>query len=95
MIILVGNRSIEVPDSVPAAEREAWALAQLDRTRKPQGWRGLGDVVAAATKAVGIRQCGPCRKRQEALNRLVPFANENPPPASQLPAAASGGEKND
>jgi hypothetical protein len=95
MIYTTNGRSIEVPDSVPAAEREAWALAQLDRTRKSDGWRGLGDVVAAATKAVGIRQCGPCRKRQEALNRLVPFANENPPPAGQLPAAADGGEKND
>lgn len=33
---------------------------------------GAGDVVAAATKAVGIRPCEPCRKRQEAMNRATP-----------------------
>ncbi len=37
------------------------------------GWRGLGDVVAAATKAVGIKPCGGCKKRQAKLNALVPF----------------------
>lgn len=35
--------------------------------------RGLGDVVAKATSAVGIKPCAPCKRRQEALNRLVPF----------------------
>ena len=35
--------------------------------------RGLGDVVAAVTSAVGIRPCSGCKKRQEALNKLVPF----------------------
>lgn len=35
--------------------------------------RGLGDLVAAATKAVGIKPCGGCQKRREALNRMVPF----------------------
>ena len=46
-------------------------------------WRGLGDVVAAATKAVGIKPCGGCQKRREALNRAVPFRSsaENPPDA--------------
>lgn len=33
---------------------------------------GLGDVVAAATKAVGIQPCTPCQARQAALNRLLP-----------------------
>lgn len=33
---------------------------------------GLGDVVASATGAVGIRPCGGCKKRQEALNRRTP-----------------------
>lgn len=31
---------------------------------------GLGDAVSAVTKAVGIRECGGCAKRKEALNRL-------------------------
>jgi hypothetical protein len=33
---------------------------------------GLGDAVASATKAVGIKPCAPCAKRQAALNRATP-----------------------
>lgn len=33
---------------------------------------GLGDVVAGATKAVGVKPCGGCQKRREALNRATP-----------------------
>lgn len=40
--------------------------------------RGLGDLVAKATKAVGIKPCGGCRKRQEKLNKLVPFNKAKP-----------------
>lgn len=39
--------------------------------------RGLGDVVNDAAKAVGIPTCGGCKKRQEWLNRLVPFAGSD------------------
>jgi hypothetical protein len=39
--------------------------------------RGLGDVIAAATSAVGIKPCGGCKQRQEALNKLIPFGNAN------------------
>ena len=35
--------------------------------------RGIGDVVAKMTKAVGITPCGACKKRQEALNKMFPF----------------------
>ena len=38
---------------------------------------GLGDVVAAATKAIGIKPCGGCQQRREALNKMVPFG-DNP-----------------
>lgn len=38
--------------------------------------RGLGDVVAAVTKAVGIKQCRACKKRQEKLNKIVPFKSD-------------------
>lgn len=43
-------------------------------THTPQV-RGLGDVVAKVTAALGIKQkpgCG-CKRRQEKLNKLVPF----------------------
>jgi hypothetical protein len=48
----------------------------------PEGWpigvvplRGLGDVVARVTSAVGIKPCGGCKDRQEKLNKLVPFGS--------------------
>lgn len=50
--------------------------------------RGLGDVVSAVTKAVGIRECGGCAKRREALNKLVPF-NGGEPPAPTEPTSDS------
>lgn len=68
------------------------------RNWRPAGWRGpapaaqpplrgLGDVVAAVTSAVGITPCGGCKQRQAALNRLVPFGG------AETPAAApEGGE---
>lgn len=35
---------------------------------------GLGDVIKHATSTVGIRPCGGCRRRADALNRMVKFA---------------------
>lgn len=34
--------------------------------------RGLGDVIASATKAVGVDPCAPCQRRREALNQILP-----------------------
>jgi len=34
---------------------------------------GLGDAVAKVTKALGVKECGGCKKRREALNKAVPF----------------------
>lgn len=36
--------------------------------------RGLGDTVAKITRAVGIKPCGGCKKRQAALNKLFPYS---------------------
>lgn len=33
---------------------------------------GIGDTVAAVTSAAGIKTCGGCKKRQEALNKATP-----------------------
>lgn len=41
--------------------------------KQPEPITGLGDVVAAVTKAVGIKPCGGCQKRRERLNRAFPF----------------------
>jgi hypothetical protein len=35
--------------------------------------RGLGDVVARVTDALGIKKCGGCAKRQKKLNDLFPL----------------------
>ena len=39
--------------------------------------RGLGDTVAKITKAVGIKPCGGCKKRQEALNKKFKYGRLN------------------
>lgn len=36
--------------------------------------KGLGDVVAGVTSALGIKPCAGCKKRQDWLNRMVPFS---------------------
>lgn len=53
---------------------------------RPQKWRGLGDVIESATKAVGFRPCGGCARRRDALNRLVPFKGD---PQAQDAAGAA------
>lgn len=50
-------------------------VATVKQSLTVQKMRGLGDVVAKVASAVGIKAkngCG-CKKRQEALNKLVPF----------------------
>ena len=47
--------------------------------RNCPGWnsslpaRGLGDTIAKVTTALGIKPCGGCKKRQEALNKLIRY----------------------
>jgi hypothetical protein len=38
--------------------------------------KGLGDTVAKITKAVGLKPCGACKKRQKKLNRLFPYKED-------------------
>ena len=42
----------------------------------PTNIRGLGDMVAAATSAIGIKPCASCKQRQIALNNLIPFKDD-------------------
>lgn len=35
--------------------------------------RGLGDTIKKVTSAVGIKQCGACKKRQAKLNKMFPY----------------------
>lgn len=41
--------------------------------------RGLGDTIAKVTTALGIKPCQPCKKRQDVLNKLVPYRDAIPP----------------
>jgi hypothetical protein len=50
---------------------DGFASAHQHLASVPQAM-GLGDVVAAATKAVGIKPCTPCEARQRRLNALFP-----------------------
>jgi hypothetical protein len=45
--------------------------------------RGLGDTVARITSWFGIQPCGGCERRQELLNRWVPYKSV---PAIEVPA---------
>lgn len=38
--------------------------------------KGLGDTIKKMTDAVGIKQCGACKKRQEKLNKMFPYKSE-------------------
>jgi hypothetical protein len=47
----------------------------MQEEQKPES-KGLGDTVKKITNAMGIKQCLPCKRRQEALNRLFPYRNK-------------------
>jgi hypothetical protein len=51
--------------------KEVDSIVVPDTESKPI--TGLGDVIAAATSAIGIKPCDECKKRQEKLNKFFPF----------------------
>ena len=55
------------------------APATITREERAAKWRGLGDVVASVTTALHIPKCGGCARRQEILNKAVPFINLSNP----------------
>ncbi len=38
--------------------------------------RGLGDTVKKITAIMGVKQCAPCKRRQQKLNRLFPYKDK-------------------
>ena len=48
----------------------SWRVEDRQAPAPPQP--GLGDAVAAATKAVGVKPCGGCARRQAVMNRATP-----------------------
>jgi len=45
---------------------------ELELVGKSEVTPGIGDVVAGATTAVGIKPCGGCAKRKAAMNKATP-----------------------
>ena len=64
------GRGESTPPHRPAPPR-----LPVPEVKSGQPMRGLGDVVARATSSIGIKPCGKCKKRQEMLNKLVPFGS--------------------
>lgn len=52
----------------------AQQIELADRLIDQMPARGLGDIVAKVTAAVGIKPCRGCKGRQKALNDLIPFS---------------------
>jgi septal ring factor EnvC (AmiA/AmiB activator) len=50
-------------------------IAQKNRevTEQAKKSRGLGDTIKKVTNALGIKQCGACKKRQAKLNAMFPY----------------------
>lgn len=62
------------PDPAPVdCEFFREQFAHGDEWTPKQRSRGIGDVIAKVTNAVGIPSCGGCKKRQNALNEFLPF----------------------
>ena len=56
-------------------------ITRAEREARKGKMRGLGDLVAKVTDAVGIKPCIPCRTtRKDFLNKLVPFKSVDPKP---------------
>ena len=48
-----------------------------DELQKHYQMKGFGDMVKRATDLLHIKQCGGCKKRQEWLNKKIPFKNDS------------------
>ena len=46
-------------------------------TLKEAESKGLGDTIKKVTGKMGIKQCGGCKKRQAALNKLFPYKDKD------------------
>jgi len=54
-------------------EEQIALLKAFDDEAKKKKSKGLGDSIAKATKAIGIKPCGGCKKRRDKLNELFPY----------------------
>jgi hypothetical protein len=45
--------------------------------------KGVGDTIKRATSALGIKPCGGCQKRAEALNKRFPYKGKHGSPTPE------------
>ena len=73
-----GGRTVKIDTSYLMLDATVNADGSVDihsvDIREPS--TGLGDTIAKATKAIGIKPCGGCKKRQAKLNKLVPYKKD-------------------
>lgn len=62
------NSRYECPDCGATSDKPA--------RRNCEASGALGERVAAFTKSIGIKPCGGCQKRREALNRATVMAKK-------------------
>tara|TARA_R100001082_G_scaffold110915_2_gene92399 strand:+ start:13977 stop:14414 length:438 start_codon:yes stop_codon:yes gene_type:complete len=69
----------------------------VDNTKELSPSKGLGDTIAKATKAVGIKPCGKCQQRRKALNKMFPYKQKDQDPSGQdqQPNTADNSQKPD
>lgn len=63
----------EGPERTPELIERIISITRSCNNKKKS--RGLGDTIAKLTSAVGIKPCGGCKKRQEWLNKAIPYRN--------------------
>jgi hypothetical protein len=54
-------------------------VIRFDPAPPGRKFRGLGDLIEAGTRAVGIPTCRGCNERKEALNKAIPFGKAEEP----------------
>lgn len=63
----------EGPQRTPELIEKIVNITRSCCTERNKKSRGLGDTIAKLTSAVGIKPCGGCKKRQEWLNKAIPY----------------------
>lgn len=88
--ILSDDNWRRIVKDLPKPKRKPKAKKAIVAQRKPyihpvpvlRRSRGLGDTIAKATKAVGIKPCGGCKRRQAWLNALAPYTTTTNAPGA-------------
>lgn len=68
----------QLADDLSSAETSVTEVGDFDNTIEPARphktrLRGIGDVIAVVVKAVGVKPCSGCKKRQSLANKIIPF----------------------